>query len=145
MTQTARIPVLRTTGDRITAEQLYAVLRLRAQVFVVEQESAYQDLDGRDLRADTHHLWTGDVDAYLRVLVEPSGGYRIGRVVTAQHARGTGLGARLMEAALEVVGDAPCVLGAQIQAGGFYAKFGFTPSGPEYLEDGIPHVEMRRG
>lgn len=133
-------------GTELTAQQLYDILRLRVEVFVVEQECAYPELDGRDLLPDTRHLWIEGADgvrSYLRVLTEP-GHLRIGRVVTAKAARGEGLAARLMKAALEIVGDADSVLDAQTYAKGFYAKFGYVPEGDEFLEDGIPHITMWR-
>jgi ElaA protein len=65
-------------------------------------------------------------------------------VATAVPARGQGLAARLMERALDLIGAAPAVLGAQSYLVDWYARFGFVPSGPEYLEDGIPHTPMRR-
>lgn len=134
----------------LTPDRLYALLRLRVDVFVVEQECPYPELDGRDLADDTRHFWIGsDSDperpvAYLRLLVDPDGGFRIGRVCTAQPVRGTGLARRLMEAALADVGDADAVLEAQVQVKDLYAAFGFRPDGEEYVEDGIPHVTMRR-
>ncbi|RJQ78258.1 GNAT family N-acetyltransferase [Amycolatopsis panacis] len=134
-------------GPDLTAAQLYAILRLRAEVFVVEQDCAYADLDGRDLHSDTRHLWLagddGDLLAYLRVLADPGGVGRIGRVVTARAARGRGLAARLMAAALEhATGE--FVLDAQVYAQSLYARFGFVAEGDEFLEDGIPHRTMRR-
>lgn len=134
----------------LSPERLYALLRLRVDVFVVEQDCPYPELDGRDLEDDTRHFWIGsDTDpdepvAYLRLLVDPGGGFRIGRVCTAKHVRGTGLSRRLMEAALADVGNADAVLEAQVQAKDLYAAFGFRPDGEEYVEDGIPHVTMRR-
>lgn len=126
---------------------LYAILKLRVDVFVVEQECAYPELDGRDSEPGTRHVWLvrgGELLAYLRIL-DDDGTERIGRVVTAPGARKGGFGARLMEHALTVVGDRPAVLDAQTYAAGFYERFGFTVAGPEYVEDGIPHVPMRRG
>ncbi len=120
------------------------MLCLRAEVFVVEQDCPYQDPDGRDLEPGVHHLWTDGPDAYLRILDEGAGVHRIGRVVTAPAARGRGLAAALMTRALELVGDGPVVLDAQAQLEGWYARFGFTTAGPAFLEDGIPHVPMRR-
>jgi ElaA protein len=134
----------------LTPSRLYALLRLRIAVFVVEQECPYPELDGRDLDEYTRHFWVGsDTDghqpvAYLRLLEDRKGTFRIGRVCTAPDARGRGLSRRLMEAALAEVGDAPCVLDAQVRAEGLYAAFGFRRAGEEYLEDGIPHVTMRR-
>lgn len=123
---------------------LYALLRLRVAVFVVEQACAYQDLDGLDTDPGTLHLWyerDGEPVAYLRILE----GNRIGRVVVAGHARGDGLAGRLMSAALDRVGDRPCTLNAQSHLVEFYRRYGFEPSGPEYDEDGIPHTPMARG
>jgi ElaA protein len=134
------------TGPELTAAQLHDILRLRVDVFVVEQKAAYPELDGRDLLPDTRHLWfedAGEVVAYLRVLLDPGGIRRIGRVVTAAPARGAGLAARLMDAALTVQGE--YVLDAQTYVQGFYARYGFVAEGPEYTdEDGIPHIKMRR-
>jgi ElaA protein len=131
----------------LDAHTLYALLKLRVDVFVVEQESAYPELDGRDLDPGTRHVWLPDDSgapvAYLRIVEEP-GGARIGRVTTAPHARGGGLARRLMDTALRVIGDRPVRLDAQTYASGFYAGYGFTPDGPEFVEDGIPHVPMSR-
>ena len=82
--------------------------------------------------------------ATLRLLVDDDGRYRIGRVATADNARNRGLAARLMNRALELVGAAPAVLGAQSYLVDWYARFGFVPSGAEYIEDGIPHTPMTR-
>jgi ElaA protein len=127
---------------------LYAVLRLRVDVFVVEQGCAYPELDGRDTEPGTRHLWrpddTGAPAAYLRLLAEPDGAARIGRVVVAPHARGAGHAGLLMRSALELIGDRPSVLAAQAHLAGFYGRFGFAAVGPEYLDDGIPHLPMRR-
>ncbi|WP_326569419.1 GNAT family N-acetyltransferase [Amycolatopsis rhabdoformis] len=139
--------MLEATGPDLTAAQLYAILRLRGEVFVVEQECVYADIDGRDLLPTTRHLWLADpaggVTAYLRVLADPDGVSRIGRVVTAASARGQGLAASLMEAALA---DAPgeFVLDSQTYAQSLYARFGFVAEGDEFLDDGIPHITMRR-
>ncbi|PPK63947.1 GNAT family N-acetyltransferase [Actinokineospora auranticolor] len=137
----------RATGPDLKPADLYAILRLRAAVFVVEQDCAYQDVDGRDLDPDTVHLWWQEPDAlaaYLRVLGAPGTERRIGRVCTAESARGTGLGGKLMAAALAVVGADESVLDAQTQAQGLYARFGYVAEGEEFLEDGIPHIRMRR-
>ncbi len=135
-------------GD-IDAYTLYALLRLRVDIFVVEQECAYPELDGLDREPGARHMWIerdGEPIACLRVLPPGTGGSvcRIGRVCVAKPARGEGLGGRLMAAALELVGDRPCQLNAQSHLVGFYGRFGFTPAGPEYLEDGIPHTPMAR-
>jgi len=124
---------------------LYRILALRAEVFVVEQDCAYLDPDGHDLEPGVLQLWVEDgheVVATARLLPE-GGGTRIGRVVTAAHARGRGLAARLVEHAL-ASSPGPWVLGAQSHLAGWYGDFGFVVDGDEYLEDGIPHVPMRR-
>jgi ElaA protein len=125
---------------------LYALLKLRSEVFVVEQECHYQDLDGRDDEPGTRHLWISrgdEIRAYLRIL-DDGEVQRIGRVVTAKDARGAGLAGRLMTEALTIIGNRPSVLDAQAHLAGFYARYGYRPTGPEFLEDGIPHLPMRR-
>jgi ElaA protein len=125
---------------------LYALLKLRSDVFVVEQDCVYEDLDGRDTEPQTRHLWFERARqplCYLRLL-DDDGVARIGRVVTARQARGEGLAGELIIAALAAVGDRPSVLNAQSHLVKFYARYGFAPNGPEYLEDGIPHLPMRR-
>jgi ElaA protein len=134
------------TFDELDARTAYLLWQLRGAVFVVEQGCPYLDLDGRDLEPGTRHLWIEDGRpvGYLRVL-DDDGCARIGRVVVAQSHRGQRLAERLMHAALEVVGDRPCVLDAQAHLAGWYARLGFEQTGPEFLDDGIPHVPMRRG
>jgi ElaA protein len=130
----------------LDAGTLYAILRLRCDVFVVEQECAYPELDGRDIEPTTRHLWASggpEILAYLRIL-DNGGVSRIGRVVTAAKARGAGHAGRLIQQALTVIGDRPSVLHAQAHLVGFYGKYGYEQNGPEYLEDGIPHVPMLR-
>ncbi|HEY3501576.1 MAG TPA: GNAT family N-acetyltransferase [Actinocatenispora sp.] len=138
----------RASFAELTPTELYAILRLRVDVFVVEQTCPYPEVDGRDTEPDTVHLWyerDGAVAAYLRVLAEPGGGARIGRVCTAADARGAGLAGRLMEVAVAEIGDRPIALGAQSHLTGFYGRYGFRPAGPDYVEDGIPHTPMSRG
>ena len=138
------------TTVELDALTLYRLLRLRTDVFVVEQRCPYPELDGRDLEPLTRHLWFasdgigGEPLSYLRLLTDPDGCARIGRVCTATHARGTGLSGRLVAAALDLIGARTCVLDAQSYLVGFYKQFGFTESGPEYVEDDIPHVPMVR-
>lgn len=134
-------------GDELSAAELYALLRLRVNVFVVEQRCPYPELDGLDLLSSTRHFWIPDGDAAagcLRIIPDEGAVVRIGRVCTAESARGSGVGWRLMAAAVDYVGDAESVLGAQTYATGFYRKFGFREEGDEYEEDGIPHITMRR-
>lgn len=140
------VDVLRRAGDALTPAELYGLLRLRVDVFVVEQECPYPELDGQDLVPSTQHLWTGhdgDISACLRVLAEPGGVLRIGRVCTAKAARGTGVASTLMRAAMEQAPGAEYVLDAQTYAEGFYARFGFVAEGEPFDEDGIEHVTMR--
>jgi ElaA protein len=136
-------------ADSLDVPTLYALLCLRHDVFVVEQQCPYRELDGRDLEPGTRHIWIGpsreEPLAYLRLLAEPDGSARIGRVCTAGPARGAGLSTRLVQAALDLIGEAtPCVLDAQSYLVGFYERFGFAVAGDEYVEDGIAHVPMRR-
>jgi ElaA protein len=131
--------------DELDARTAYDVWRLRQDVFVVEQECAYPDLDGRDPEPGTLHVLLhedAELHGYLRVLDEGDE-WRIGRVVLARPARGRGLANLLMAEALVVCGARPIVLDAQTGLVPWYAGFGFTVSGPEFLEDGIPHVPMR--
>jgi ElaA protein len=126
---------------------LHAILKLRVDVFVVEQKCPYAEIDGRDTEPGTRHLWLqrGDqILAYLRIL-DDGDRERIGRVVTDPAARGLGLGHRLMTDASTVIGNRSSVLDAQAHLVGFYGKLGYVQSGPEYDEDGIPHVPMTKG
>jgi ElaA protein len=128
---------------------LYAILKLRTDVFVVEQKCAYPELDGRDTEPGTRHLWLArgdEIVAYLRILTDSEDGgavERIGRVVVAPGERGAGWAGRIMTEALTVIGSRTSVLDAQAHLVGFYAKFGYEQTGPEYLEDGIPHIPLR--
>jgi ElaA protein len=131
----------------LDARTLYDLLRLRVDVFVVEQKCAYPELDGRDTEPETRHVWLsrdGAPVAYLRILADPGGVARVGRVVVAPAARGTGASGRLMATALEQIGDRPSVLDAQAHLVRFYERYGYVVTGPEFLEDGIPHVPMAR-
>jgi ElaA protein len=141
--------ILRTASFAdLDAATLYALLKLRTDVFVVEQNCPYPELDGRDTEPATRHLWYEDDDgsplAYLRVLRDAERTWRIGRVCTARDARGRGLSGQLLTSALQL-NEGTFVLDAQSYLVDFYAGFNFAPSGPEYVEDGIPHTPMRRG
>ncbi|NBA96668.1 GNAT family N-acetyltransferase [Pseudomonas sp. R5(2019)] len=134
-------------------EQLYEILRLRTQVFVVEQKCPYLEVDGLDLEGDTHHLmaWKDDkLVAYVRLLDPESqgGDVVIGRVVITEDVRGQGLGHGLMVKALEQAEKrwpgVPIYLSAQEHLQRYYGRYGFKVAGEEYLEDGIPHIGMRR-
>ncbi len=125
---------------------LYSILKLRVDVFVVEQRAAYEELDGRDIEAGARLYWAeedGDVLATLRVLREADG-RRIGRVATAAAARGAGLAAELMRRAVAACAGAQIVLDGQLQLERWYEGFGFTRSGEVFVEDDIPHIPMTR-
>ena len=129
----------------LDAQTAYEVWRLRQQVFVVEQDCAYPDLDGRDLEDGTRHVLLRDGDelmGYARVL-DDGDVWRIGRVVLTREARGRGLADPLLETALQVCPDRPVVMDAQTPLRGWYERFGFEVSGEEFLDDGIPHLPMR--
>jgi len=132
------------TLDAVT---LYRILRLRVDVFVVEQRCPYPELDGRDLDPEAEWLWASEDDRVLgtlRMLREPDGVVRIGRVATDRAARARGIAGQLMEFALQRVGEAEIVLDSQSPLEGWYQRFGLVRCGEEYVEDGIPHVPMRR-
>ena len=144
-------------GGDLDAATLHDVLALRSAVFVVEQDCAYQDIDGLDLADGTRHVmgrapWIGGgIAAYARVLA-PDGDHptpRIGRVIVSGAARGRQLGRQLMERALATCEEhwpgGPVELGAQAHLTGFYGSLGFESVGAPYDEDGIPHQWMRRG
>ena len=132
--------------DQLPVRTAYDVWRLRQQVFVVEQDCPYPDLDGRDLEDSTRHvvlLEGAAVVGTLRVL-DDGDWSRIGRVVVAPAARGRGLAAVLMERALELCGDREVRLDAQTGLTAFYEGYGFVVTGPEFDEDGVMHVPMTR-
>ena len=130
----------------LTPHQLYALLRLRVDVFVVEQDCPYPELDDRDTEPDAEHLWVevdGAVAATIRILTG-HGVRHIGRVATAQGHRSRGYAARLIEHAVDRIGEHPIEIGAQAYLEQWYARFGFVRCGDNYLEDGILHLPMRR-
>lgn len=136
--------------SELSTTTLYGILALRAEVFVVEQDCPYQDLDGKDLQST--HVWyevEGHPVAYARLL-PPGSAYAeagIGRVVTAQRVRRTGLGKELMRVSIvraqtQWPGE-DLVIMAQSYLVKFYQEFGFELERDEFLEDGIPHRWMR--
>jgi len=129
--------------DGLTA---YSLWKLRQDVFVVEQECPYGDLDGRDLDPETRHVVMDDDDVVVgcaRVLDEGDT-WRIGRVALHPTVRGRGLADQLIHTALQVCTDRDVVLDAQSPLAPWYATFGFEVCGPEFLEDDIPHLPMVR-
>lgn len=140
-----------TIFDNLTTTQLYEILRLRAEVFVVEQDCVYQDLDDKDQQG-VHLLGVTDdgrLAAYTR-LVDKGVSYRgyasIGRVLTASFARGKGLGRPLMQKSIAALfthfGEQPIKIGAQAHLQKYYNSLGFVGVGEVYDEDGIPHRSM---
>jgi ElaA protein len=129
---------------------LHALLKLRSDVFVVEQACVYPDPDDRDVEPTTRHVWLatpgGTPASYLRRMVEPGGEVRLGRIATAPAWRGKGLSRALVASVLDEVdgADGVAILDAQSHLHDFYASMGFEVSGPEFVEDGIPHLPMRR-
>ena len=133
--------------NELTADELYDILAARAEVFVVEQNCAYQDLDGIDKNA--YHVYykeDGKIVAYLRVIDkgERLDEVSIGRVISLK--RRCGLGSALMREGLRVAkekfGATKVKIGAQLYAKPFYESVGFQQISGEYLEDGIPHIYM---
>ena len=139
--------------DALTARELHDLLKLRADVFVVEQACIFADIDGRDPEA--RHLLArgGDHDALAGTLrlfgpKAERGMAVIGRVATALTARGTGLGRALMAEGIAEAkrrfGAVPIEIGAQSRLEAFYRSLGFVRAGEDYIEDGIPHCAMTR-
>ncbi|MEO8590856.1 MAG: GNAT family N-acetyltransferase [Flavobacteriales bacterium] len=137
--------------DALTLRDLHDVMRLRVDVFVVEQRCAYAEIDGRDPEA-LHILGRseeGDLIAYARILPpDEHGPPHIGRVIVHADHRRHGLARTLMTIALEALqrgyGSRRSALAAQAHLERFYGGFGFVRQGPDYPWDGIPHVDMLR-
>lgn len=139
--------------SELTVAQLYALLQLRCEVFVVEQACAYQDIDGDDLKGENRHIlgWKGDtLVAYARLLKSDDdfSPVTIGRVIVSNAVRGEKQGYQLMAQALASCEqhwpERALYLGAQAHLQGFYRHFGFIPVTDIYEEDGIPHIGMAR-
>ncbi|PRX56894.1 GNAT family N-acetyltransferase [Flagellimonas meridianipacifica] len=139
------------TFTELTKDELYAILALRCEVFVLEQECAYQDVDYKDQEA-IHLLGMkeGKIVAYTRMF-KPGDYFEhtsIGRVVVRNEERQYGYGKEIMEATLAEIKKSfpkgPIELSAQTYLKKFYTELGFVERGEEYLEDGIPHVRMVR-
>ena len=138
--------------DELTNRELYAILQLRNEVFVVEQNCAYQDVDNKDLNA--FHLMAFEDEilaAYCRIL-PPGLSFEeasIGRVITAPSHRRKGIGITLIEKAIlavsSTIGVQAIKIGAQLYLKKFYESFGFVQTSKVYLEDGIEHIKMLRG
>ena len=137
--------------DQLSPHALYAIMQLRNEVFVVEQNCVYQDADNKD--PFCHHLTLWDdkkLVAYARLL--PKGlSYEqmsIGRIISSPAYRGTGAGRSLVTKAIEMsqelFGNGPIRIGAQLYLKKFYESFGFVQTSDLYLEDNIEHIEMIR-
>ena len=131
--------------NELTTKELYEILKARAEIFVVEQNCVYQDLDGKDY--ESLHIFyeeRGKVTAYLRAFYRDESVVQIGRVLTLQH--GTGLGGKLLKEGIaqikEKMNPSRLYIEAQCYAIGYYEKEGFMVCSDEFLEDGIPHVQM---
>lgn len=136
----------------LSPHELYQILRVRSEVFVVEQNCVFLDMDNKDQQCLHFMGWnaTGTLVAYTRIVpagvtfVEAS----IGRVTTAPTARGGGLGRDLMQKSIEIIGtlygQVPIRIGAQLYLKKFYESLGFITASEMYLEDDIEHIEMIR-
>lgn len=139
------------TFDELTTKELYGILRLRSEVFVLEQRCCYLDMDNKDLQS--HHLSgyrDGVLMAFARI-VPPGLSYEypaIGRIVVSSQGRGAGYGIELLNVSIQKVealyGNVPIRIGAQLYLKRFYESFGFRQSGDVYLEDAIEHIQMTR-
>ncbi len=137
----------------LTTTQLYQLLKLRVEVFVVEQNCPYPELDDKDILPHSHHLLGYDAQqqlvAYARLLAPGVSypGCSIGRILVAESARGQQLGQQLVEQAIHCCHtlwpDTAIEIGAQHYLQAFYQRLGFQPTSAVYLEDDIPHLDMR--
>lgn len=138
------------TFDELTADEVYEIIRSREEIFVVEQNCPYQETDGTDRRSI--HVFSrneeGRVTSYLRIFAKDkeTNTVQIGRVLTLKH--GTGLGGKLLKKGIEIAEERmnaeTIYIEAQTYAAGYYAREGFVITSGEFLEDGIPHVQMER-
>ena len=134
--------------NELSTAEFHDIIQLRLAVFVVEQDCVYQDLDGKD-RTALHIIGKNEEDAIVataRILHENSKKVIIGRVVVEKNFRKYGLGKDLMKQSISDIirlyGNIQINIAAQKYLLNFYSSLGFVSSGKEYLEDGIPHVEM---
>lgn len=137
--------------DELSPRDLYAMLKLRVDVFVVEQKCAYPELDGKDADALHLRILSGKdlvASARIRKPAKTDPAARIGRVVVSPEHRGQRLGDRIMVEAIaqceRLYPESPIKLSAQSHLSRFYASFGFVSVSEEYLEDNIPHIDMQR-
>ncbi len=135
--------------NELTINEIYEILRLRNEVFVVEQTCAYQECDGKDI--NSYHLYSeenGQIISYLRI-IEKGVSYdevSIGRVLVRKNYRGQGISREMMLKAIKFIeqtlSEEEIRIQAQAYLAEFYKSFGFNEISAEYLEDGIPHIDM---
>jgi len=146
MSKSSSATVIDRRFDELSTVELHDLIRLRCDVFVVEQACIYPELDGRDTEPGTRHVWIPGNDtpiaAYARCLTNDAGISRIGRVVTAPARRGDGLAAHLVTHLVNSI-DGEVILDAQTYLLKWYERLGFERSGSDFVEDGIPHTPMR--
>src|SRR5688572_799269 len=136
--------------SELTLDELYAILKLRSEVFVVEQNCVFLDMDDKDQQSYHFMGWEGNqLLAYTRLVPPDLKGFpSIGRVVTSPAVRNRGMGRILMQKSIEetiqLFGNQPIHIGAQLYLRDFYSSLGFEQSSDVYLEDGIEHIEMIR-
>ncbi len=143
---------MRKTWAQLSTDELYSLLKLRTDVFFIEQRIDEEELDNRDQEPTTEHLWIADdrgPAAYLRIITDEVASHRdahrlFGRVVVRSDRRGEGLAQLLIEEVLLNYGEEPFLLHSQQYIAPLYAKFGFEPFGEVYIEAGLPHVMMYR-
>lgn len=137
--------------DSLTVKELYAILRLRSEIFVVEQNCVFLDMDNKDQSCQHLMLYQNkELMAYARIV--PAGiSYQqasIGRIISSNAARGRGFGKQLVQLSIDnckrLYGNKPIKIGAQLYLKAFYESFGFVTSSEVYDEDGIDHIEMIR-
>lgn len=131
--------------QELTTRELYEILKVRSEIFVLEQKCLYQDMDDKDY--DSLHIFyenEGRIEAYLRAFLKEDGVVQMGRVLTRHH--GMGLGGKLLKLGIAQVRERysprQIYIEAQCYAIGYYEKEGFQVCSEEFLEDGIPHVQM---
>jgi len=138
--------------EELTTTELYDILHLRCKIFVLEQDAPYLDLDYKDQKAlHLHGYADGELIAYCRLF--KAGGYfdeaSIGRVTVAKEHRKYGYGHDLMKRAIDleesVLGETKITISAQQYLKRFYESHGFRQTSEMYLEDGLPHIEMKKG
>jgi ElaA protein len=147
------VGIVQKRWHELSTDELYEIMKLRTDVFYVEQKVDETELDGRDREDTTLHLWIpgdhGDVAAYLRVLLDEEPEYadavRLpGRVVVGAAYRGRGLARLLLARVIELFGSQALLLHSQSYITGLYAAFGFIVVGEEFVEAGIAHRTMYR-